>query len=57
MGIPSNTADQLSVARLPVSAGGLGLPHLPSLAVIARCAALATMPRASDTALLQTNAH
>ena len=51
MGIPSDTADQLSVARLPVSAGGLGLPHLPSLAVIARCAALATMPRASDTAL------
>ena len=51
IGIPSTTADQLAVARLPVSAGGLGLPHLPSLAVIARCAALATMPRASDTAL------
>ena len=51
IGIPSTTADQLSVARLPVSAGGLGLPHLPSLAVISSCAALATMPRASDTAL------
>ena len=50
LGVPSTTADQLRVARLPVSAGGLGLPHLPSLAVIARCAALATMPRASDTA-------
>ena len=50
MGVPSTTADQLHVARLPVSAGGLGLPHLPSLAVIARCSALATMPRASDTA-------
>ena len=51
IGVPSTTADQLAVARLPVSAGGLGLPHLPSLAVIARCAALATTPRASDTAL------
>ena len=49
--IPCTDADQLRVARLPVSAGGLGLPHLPSLAVIARCAALATMSRASDTAL------
>ena len=50
LGVPSTAADQLRVARLPVSAGGLGLPHLPSLAVIARCAALATLPRASDTA-------
>ena len=50
LGVPSTTADQLRVARLPVSAGGLGLPHLPSLGFIARCAALATMPRASDTA-------
>ena len=50
MGVPSTHADQLHVARLPVSAGGLGLPHLPSLAVIARCSALATMPRAADTA-------
>ena len=50
VGVPAAAADQLCVARLPVSAGGLGLPHLPSLAVIARCSALATMPRASDTA-------
>ena len=50
MGVPYTTADQLRVARLPVSVGGLGVPHLPSLAVIARCSALATMPRASDTA-------
>ena len=41
MGVPSSDADQLHVARLPVSAGGLGLPHLPSLVVIARCSALA----------------
>ena len=55
VGTPSTTADQLAVARLPVSAGGLGLPHLPSLAVIARSAALATMPRALDTASYRQN--
>ena len=50
MGVPATTANQLHAARLPVSAGSLGLFHLPSLAVIAHCMALATMPRASDTA-------
>ena len=42
---PSISADDL--ARLPIEARGLHLPRLPSLAVIARTAALATMPRAS----------
>ena len=43
MGVPLATADQLEAARPPIQAGGVGLP-LPSLAVIARTAALAPMP-------------
>ena len=30
MGQPAFTADQLHLAKLPVTAGGLGLPHLPT---------------------------
>ena len=52
---PAITADQWDLARLPIQAGGLYLPHLPSLAVIARTAALATMPRASRTASYRHN--
>ena len=52
---PSISADQWAVARLPIQAGGLYLPHLPSLAVIARTAALATMPRASHTTRYRQN--
>ena len=33
---PAISADQWDLARLPIQAGGLYLPHLPSLAVIAR---------------------
>ena len=33
IGQPSFTADQLHLARLPVTAGGLGLPDLPVLAL------------------------
>ena len=32
MGQTAFTADQLHLAKLPVTAGGLGLPHLPTLA-------------------------
>ena len=52
---PSISAEQWAVARLPIQAGGLYLPHLPSLAVIARTAALATMPRASRTTKYRQN--
>ena len=52
---PSISADQWAVARLPIQAGGLYLPHLPSLAIIARTAALATMPRASHTTTYRQN--
>ena len=48
-GQPSLTADQLHLARLPVTAGGLGLHHLPTLALIARTSCLATFPRAAHT--------
>ena len=44
MGQPAFTADQLHLARLPVTAGGLGLPHLPTLALIARAACIALCP-------------
>ena len=49
MGQPSFTADQLHLAKLPVTAGGLGLPDLPVLALIARTACIATLPRAEQT--------
>ena len=52
---PSISADQWDIAKLPIQAGGLHLPHLPSLAVIARTAALATMPRASRTTTYKQN--
>ena len=42
----SISADQWDIARLPTQAGGLYLPHIPSLAIIARTAALATTPTA-----------
>ena len=49
MGQPAFTADQLQLAKLPVTAGGLGLPDLPILALIARTACIATLPRAART--------
>ena len=52
---PAISAEQWDLARLPIQAGGLYLPHLPSLAVIARTAALATMPRASHTTRYRQN--
>ena len=47
LGQPTLTADQLHLAKLPVTAGGLGLPHLPTLALIARASCIATLPRAA----------
>ena len=49
LGQPTITADQLHLAKLPVTAGGLGLPHLPTLALIARASCIATLPRAAHT--------
>ena len=49
LGQPTITADQLHLAKLPVTAGGLGLPHLPTLALIARASRIATLPRAAHT--------
>ena len=49
MGQPGFTADQLHLAKLPVTAGGLGLPDLPVMALIARTACIATLPRAEQT--------
>ena len=49
LGQPTITADQLHLARLPVIAGGLGLPHLPTLALAARESCIATLPRAAHT--------
>ena len=49
MGQPEFTADQLYLAKLPVTAGGLGLLDLPVLALIARAACIATLPRAAHT--------
>ena len=49
IGQPTLAANQLHLARLPVTAGGLGLPHLPTLALIARTSCLATLPRAAHT--------
>ena len=48
-GQPILTADQLHLAKLPVTMGGLGLPHLPTLALIARTSCIATLPRAAHT--------
>ena len=48
-GQPAFTADQIHLAKLPVTAGGLGLPHLPTLALIARASCIATLPRAAHT--------
>ena len=33
LGQPTISADQFHLAKLPVTAGGLGLPHLPTLAL------------------------
>ena len=52
MGQPSISADQLQLAKLPVTAGGLGLPDLPTLALVARTSCIATLPRAERTDLL-----
>ena len=49
LGQPTITADQLHLAKLPVTAGGLGLPHLPTLVLIARASCIATLPRADHT--------
>ena len=43
------TADQLHLAHLYVTAGGLSLPHLPTLAFVARTSCLATLPRPTRT--------
>ena len=49
LGQPILTAHQLHLARLPVTAGGLGLPHLPALALVARASCIATLPWATQT--------
>ena len=49
MGQPYISADQLQLAKLPVTAGGLGLPDLPTLALAARASCIATLPRAEHT--------
>ena len=49
LGQPVLTADQLHLARLPVTAGGLGLPRLPTLVLFARASCIATLPRAAQT--------
>ena len=50
-----STADQLQLARLQVTAGGLGLPHLPTLALVARASCNATLPRATHTENFREN--
>ena len=47
LGQPIITADQVHVAQLPVTGGGLGLPHLPTLPLVARASCLETLPRAA----------
>ena len=42
-------AQTQEVAKLPVTAGGLGLPDLPTLALVARASCIATLPRADRT--------
>ena len=49
MGQHGFTADQLHLAKLPVTAGGLGLPDLPTLALVARTSCIATLLRADHT--------
>ena len=49
IGQPGMTADQLQLAKLPVTAGGLGVPDLPTLALVARASCIATLPRADRT--------
>ena len=49
LGQPTITADQLHLSRLPVTAGGLGLPHLPTLTFVARASCIATLSRAAHT--------
>ena len=49
IGQPGLTADQLQLAKLPVTAEGLGLPDLPTVALIARASCIATLPRADRT--------
>ena len=51
LGQPTITADQLHLAKLPVTAGGLGLPHLPTLALIARATPGQPIRTPSDTPL------
>ena len=49
LGQPCLSADQILLAKLPVTAGGLGLPDLPTLALVARASCIATPPRAERT--------
>ena len=49
LGQPYISADQIHLAKLPVAAGGLGLPDLPTLALVARASCIATLPRAERT--------
>ena len=49
MGQPYISADQIQLAKLPVTAGGLGLRDLPTLALVARASCIATLPRAERT--------
>ena len=49
IGQPGLTADQLQLAKLPVTAGGLGPPDIPMLALVARASCIATLPRADHT--------
>ena len=45
LGQPVLTADQLQLVQLLVTAGGLGLPRLPTLALVARSSCKTTLPR------------
>ena len=55
LGQPTISVEQLHLAKLPVTAGGLGLPHLPTLALVARASCIATLPRAAHTDLFRQN--
>ena len=50
LGHPALNADNWRLAHLPITAGGLGLPDLPALALAARTAALATIPNEGQLA-------
>ena len=49
LGQPTLTVNQLHLAKLLITAGGLGLPHLLTLALVARASCIATLPRAAQT--------